>query len=266
MDKLIYFSHIPKAAGSTFSSILRQNYRGYYCSLTHGFYDEFISRERLDWQLRDNRYKAIGGHRISFDVPYDSSDFDVRCIAFIRNPAERLYSEYQYIKKLGIKNLINKCKTFMDFINEIDGSDQHSWYSNTQFKYQTLDPKVFNVLVETGKLLLFPVDRFDDSLFVLRRLFCGLRNISYVSSNVNNSYSLDTRKLQDFSEISPHLIEKDLELYSVANKTLDRLLITFMPGQAERIKFKLACKLKRPINLVSAALVAASNRINSFSI
>jgi len=264
MNKLIYFSHIPKAAGLTFSSILRQNYKSKYCYFTHGFYEDFISRKCLDLQLRDNYFKAIGGHRVSFDVPYDSGFFDVYCIAYIRKPDERLYSEYHYLRKIGFTDKIYGCHTFKDFINEVDSHDRNGWYSNTQSNYQTLDPKVFDVLVESNKLLLFPVDRFDESLFVLRRLFSGLRNISFVSSNVNKSFSLETRKSDDLSIIPSYLIEKDLELYSTSNKTLDRLLSMYIPGQVERLKFKMACKLKLPMNFASSALVSLSNQIDSF--
>lgn len=266
MNELIYFSHIPKAAGSTFSSILRQNYRSQYCTINHGFYEGFISQECLDWQLKENFYKAIGGHRISFDVPYGSNEFDVRCIAFIRNPAERLYSEYRYLKKLGTSQAVISSKSFLDFVTRVARDDNLSWYSNTQSKYQTLDPRFFNELVETNRLLLFPVDRFNDSLLVLKRLINGLRNISYVSSNVNYSYPPNTDTTKILAGIPPSLIDKDLELYFIANEILDRLLAEFTPCRAERVRFKLNCILKRPINLTRSALVAASNRIDSLNI
>ena len=61
MNKLIYFSHIPKVAGTTFSSILRRNFGDKYLEATHGFYEGFIPRRNLEMQLLNNFYAAIGG-------------------------------------------------------------------------------------------------------------------------------------------------------------------------------------------------------------
>ncbi len=151
--------------------------------------------------MRDIHFTAIGGHRVSFDVPYDLSFLDVYCIAYIRKTDERLYSEYNFLRKISLTEQINDCPTFIEFINIVDSHDRNGWYSNTQFNYQTLNPNVFDALVESNKLLLFPVDGFDESIFVLRRLFSGIRNISIVSSNINNSFSVETRKLNDLSII-----------------------------------------------------------------
>ena len=112
---------------------------------------------------------------------------------------------------------------FGEFISSIARSPKDNWYRNTQARYQVLSHELFLNLVNERKLLLFPVERFDESLIVLRCLIPELHSLRYVAKNVNSNRPVFDLESNYLSEVAG-IIDQDLQLYSVAVRNLDSLI------------------------------------------
>jgi hypothetical protein len=88
-DKLLFFLHIPKTAGTTFDTILRQHFPGNSYSKIKLF---------LFNQLPGNYYKAhrcYSGH-VSYDMMAKFLPLNTACVTFLRDPVDQILSAYAY--------------------------------------------------------------------------------------------------------------------------------------------------------------------------
>jgi hypothetical protein len=98
----IIFIHIPKTAGSTFISILRKVYNGDKIFLISGgsavpsnyqYEVALLNFTRLDKKILD-KVELLAGH---MPVVINDKTSEFKFITFLRNPIERVVSDYKYI-------------------------------------------------------------------------------------------------------------------------------------------------------------------------
>jgi hypothetical protein len=97
MEKL-FFLHIPKAAGTTINSILRQNFRAandywFNTTDTEGSYERL--RKLTKHEL--NRITIVRGH-FSFGFHRYFTDENYKYFTFLRDPVDRVVSKYYFAK------------------------------------------------------------------------------------------------------------------------------------------------------------------------
>jgi len=215
------FSHIPKTAGTTFNAILDRNFHGRLHRTSHGFYEEKLKPEQIGWALgRGETYlRCLGGHAVSANLPYDHSDYDVIGLTILRDPVDRLISEYFYLRKLGVKSLVQK--EWNGFLDEIAQSRPDSFFWNTQLRFLGVSMDEFKKRINEGKLFVFPQHRFDEGLLLLKKRFFEFRDVSYVSRNINPSRREGLECPDWFKE---KCMAQDVELFDVACRAFDSQL------------------------------------------
>ena len=160
-----------KCAGTTFASILQDNY-----GKTVGYVESEGKGDRLPWQLISealdlDRYKAVSSHLVT--LPPVGESFAKMHVAFVRNPRERIRSAYRFQLRTGA--LEPKDLGFTEFLQRM----RKSTGSNAQTRH--LSPQDFGGWQQRKGWQLRPelidfnredtfiglVERFDESLVVL---------------------------------------------------------------------------------------------------
>lgn len=115
---MIYFIHIHKNAGTTFFKILRHNYgvKAIKFNYHRPNYEFNIEQYRKVFKLTKN-IKAITSHNIRFPSPLDIDS--IKYIVFLRDPLERLLSQYYYIRQITDKSHYSHKLSFFEFYETI---------------------------------------------------------------------------------------------------------------------------------------------------
>lgn len=253
MPPTVIFMHIPKAAGSTFKSVLWREYGrsavfDFRAPTMHEDFARFLAlspRERA-------RFRAIQGH-----VPFGLHrliEGPCRYVTLLRDPVDRLVSTYRFVRATPHHpdhiRVAADDFTFADFIDMTDRNGrlnlQTLWLSGvmevaadrpagppTDLPDAELLARARENL-ETYFPLAAPIDRFDDFLMGCRRMF-SWRVPRYVSVNRSRGAPLDLnpgqrRALED--RLAP-----DREIITLATRRLDRVLSDLGVGGLERARF-----------------------------
>lgn len=109
-EKLIYFAHVPKCAGSTVEHYLRKRFGAL------GFVDEhFYSLPRsLHWSRSSAQHVPVSILERLFPPGIFDASFTV-----VRNPVERIVSEFHYLRDLLQR--IDPSESFSSWVVQIDG-------------------------------------------------------------------------------------------------------------------------------------------------
>lgn len=108
-EKLVYFAHVPKCAGSAVERYLRQRFGAI------GFVDdEFYSLpQSLNWSRSSAQHIPVS----ILDRLFPAGFFDAS-FAVVRHPVERLVSEFHYVRDLLLR--IDPSESFSAWLGQID--------------------------------------------------------------------------------------------------------------------------------------------------
>lgn len=174
------FTHIPKAGGTTMGRILRRNFGASFYPY-YGLYDQHMFRAVEVERILDAypQYQCIASHLFSLRLPWESSRHDVAGFAFVRDPVDRVLSMFFYEEKLARENPGRPGPgTMEDFYSGLlSGREQDGRFFNGQMRFLSgfgqpllTFEEIFS-LVDQRRLLLAPVDSFDDACILLEHRF-----------------------------------------------------------------------------------------------
>lgn len=212
MDKtgkmVLAFLHIPKTAGTTVNFILRSSFGLRHCDV-----EPWLGREAGRLVTADDlrkiqriypRLRSIAGHRLR---PYSDIEKvypNIQYFTFLRNPIKRTISLYQHEIRTGITK-----ESFENWIYH-----PHARNGQTRFLAETGKYQDAIEIIEKKQIFVGLVERFDESIFLLKQLICPDLNIAYIPQNIAQSNKI-AQKIFD-SEQKQLAIEanhEDIKLY-----------------------------------------------------
>lgn len=235
----LFFMHIPKTAGTTLNDILKRKYQNKNILIDYGRRDisETVQKISTLPEDRKSQVKLLIAH-VGFGLHNCFTHQNFNYITLLRDPVERLVSEYYFIRRKKdhplhreiIKSGVN-LETFVD--GEILGQ-KHS--DNCQVRFlsgeygipyeKRITDELASAILQTAKqnLKSFSVigtlDKFDETLLLIKE-FIGLKDVSYIakntSGNQNKGYDLSDRILKKIITRN----ELDIELYKYVSHILE---------------------------------------------
>jgi hypothetical protein len=254
-------SHIRKCGGTTFKSILKQNFNeAIFHSSNIGLQSELYSCEDMKEAVKRNDFVRIfSRHEISLDLPYEDFDSElkqIKGIAFVRNPVDRVFSWYFYRRNKDTSRfyeheISERYKSLDEHIldltrsENIEGITQSQIYHLSGGKDKLKDfLYAINSLVKTGKIFLFPLDRFNESILVLEHIFPrDFKDYSYTLKNISiKDLKVSEEQKSRIASILGNCL--DQQLYSLANIQLSNLIASCFPDH-QSLQLKLASLERR---------------------
>ncbi|MGG3888370.1 sulfotransferase family 2 domain-containing protein [Metabacillus fastidiosus] len=218
---LLIYLHLPKTGGTTLKKIIKNNYRK---SKT---VDVYVDREKLEntlTHLSNKKISCIQGH-----MPFGVHDYFKRPCSYItmmREPIDRILSEYYFIRNTPHHNLHSK-------VTEISLEEYQNEPNN--FNLQThlilgnkFGKELLKEDLEKAKSNLahyFAVvgitERFNESIFLMKQKL-GWNNLNYKKANItkNRLYKEEIPK-KIIDQIAKNN-EVDIELYHFAKELLEK--------------------------------------------
>src|SRR6266545_3670019 len=207
---MLVFIHINKTAGSTIRYILRSSFGTRHCEAEpwHAQWSgsPFSSDDLLRLRKLYPRLESIAGHRVAgyIDLHENGTKFDY--FTFMRDPVKTCASRFQY----NIQYRKKKDLVFEEWI-------QKDWTRNSQTKLIAGVPDVEKAIriIKDKNIFVGLVERFDESMLMLKELRSKNLNISYERVNTASSNNL-AKELLSNEKTRQMLVEAnrlDQELY-----------------------------------------------------
>ena len=219
------FLHIPKTAGSSVRTLLQQNYAP---ETTIGFSGE---PDPISWYLRrsaedKSRYSLVHGH---FRYGIHAHVRDYAYFAFLRNPVERHFSDYDFLRRYEPHELhapiVREGITAQDWATIFD---RYKRFRDLMTRYVCGDPDsayVDRMSLEKAKMhirrefaLVGLAERFDESVLLLAGRL-GWKSVFYLTRNVTSDRTRPTAAMR---EIAKDGLRRDLELYAFAEEIFEQ--------------------------------------------
>jgi len=237
---VIIHRHLFKNAGTTFDSILENNFGDAFCDHREDVPMRKIGEDYLlDFLKQNPQIKALSSHHIWFKMPQQSA-LELIPVMFLRHPIERMRSVYDFERKqdadtLGAK--MAKELSFRDYVSWYMKDDKpatmrdfHARHLAGFKKPKPLRRIHFKRAASEIKKNPFigVVDLFDGSLQVFDKAFKskGLElDLTYSPKNVsrpfdNADYEARAKEvLDELGDVAKIVLEKnayDIELYNLA--------------------------------------------------
>lgn len=258
--------HVPKNAGNTFNFVLRQNFGDAFYPY-YGLMDfHHFTADDVKCMIESHRqYCAYSTHMMSLDLPRDSDCSRIQTIAFVRPPAEWLFSYYCFHKNNTGFNF-DEGLSFDEFVLKHSSRNSEK-YINGQMRFLTRNcdvgsnPLAFvKSAVSSGRLVLLPSDRFDDSLIHLEQTFPDdFRDCSYPNrANVSNKRKEST----DCSLNISKLCSEDVALHMLAVEGLDAATYDRLETKQGFMK---RCASRRRWEAVKSKVRSMLNRVSQLT-
>lgn len=193
-NRVILFLHIPKTGGTTLHNILLRNYSASQQKLILGPQD-LDDFQNSTLEERD-RFSLIRGHFVFGIHKLISRDYTY--ITFLRDPKERLLSQYRYIitnprhprHKVFKDGNISLEQFLQDgLVKNADNAQVRSISGNRDLPFRSIGETHFNQAkenLERDFLLYAPLTEFD-SFLVAGKLLFGWKGLYYLPLNVNKT-------------------------------------------------------------------------------
>lgn len=220
--------HIPKCAGSTFTSILKSNFgvgfRDGRCLISDRSFK--LSAAQVSETLSQfPTIQCLSDHKLSLDLPW--SQFQMKVLCFVRDPMERLLSHYWYSRQ-AVPNRFDEeaiehplSRYLQVVLKENPRYDLQNGQTHHLCGYQDqVDFDRVTSLVDQGDLILLPVERFAEACQLLECLFPDdLPDCSYVKKNISRR---DRPVTPEDREFCRPFLERDYQLWDAANDFFDQ--------------------------------------------
>lgn len=235
------YCHVPKTAGSTFLSILRQNFAPRFEAFITGWiyqYPPIQCQQILSYTEDYPLLMASSSHVFRINqIPYQCKDRRFIAICHIRNPVDRYLSSYFYFRNdnqaaqphypeahYDLDEYIDrKIGTRHSLWNDLFDSSMNPNHGTVSFDEAT---SYLKNLIENKHLYLFTTEEFDFSLNYLNQQFPEyFVNIEYTHQNVSEKTEQVTE--QQRQKISQQIPEAEWELYRLAVQTGERCAANF---------------------------------------
>lgn len=247
-DDTLIFLHIPKAAGTTLNKIIDRQFKGNAI-----FANNKVVRSELgdDWKKHDpiHREEIAKKHLQSLSSEEKKSIkllrghmefgwhsyFENSCtyITFLRNPIERVISQYYYIKRLKghkLEQIISdENLSLSDFVERglsvvtDNGMTRKIAGLSDNVGFQQYDRGLLDVAkqnIEKHFKFVGISEHFDESLMILGDVL-GWKNLHYYNRNVTvNRTKALTIEQSEIDKVKKH-VDLDLELYDFALKSFN---------------------------------------------
>ncbi len=241
MKTPFFFLHIPRTAGTTINAVIKNNFEPHEILSVYRDADYTMLRH-IDAALLD-RIKLIQGHLLlsSHDPPRIFSR-EVRVFTFLRNPVDRLVSEYLFLKSWPDNHLyryLNEGE--VSFCDYITSDAKELRYRGKNFMTRAVSGMDFDLsrfprqALDTAKHHLEHVfgfvgiqEMFDESLLVLRD-FLGLRSIFHERTNALRS-EVKQRITEADRAVAREHNAADMELHAFAVEVFKNAVAARGPG------------------------------------
>jgi len=250
--KLI-FCHIPKSGGTTMGQILERNFGPAFYPY-YGLWDRYMfSAEDVEGMCGMHpHFTCMASHLFSLSLPYQSDRFDFRALSFVRDPVDRALSLYFYNFRLARENPgFEPPQDIESFFAPILDTQSDGRFFDAQWQFLTHGLKsTFSMsdlegLMMERKVLLAPVDCFDDACLLLEKRFPeSIRNAAYGKSRNQSSRNANVppQLLARLQEVN----QRDRELHEKVSSLFARLVAEEIGGEEElknaRSLFAQRCK------------------------
>ena len=226
--KTLIFLHIPKAGGTTLQTIIERNYKK---GEVHRYQGPEDFKKYSERQKRG--FKVVSGHfyyGLHRDIPQPTTYFTM-----LRDPIERVISNYFYVLRTPEHHLHNKVKSekmsLRDYViskvnRQLDNGQLRLLWGDGDIPFGSCSTEMLEKAKEHLRdsfSVIGLVERFDDSLQLLAKQF-GWKNISYEKANVTanrpQQSQIDAATLSAVEECNLY----DRELYHFAEQALTEQL------------------------------------------
>lgn len=271
----IIFHHIPKTAGTSFHSVIDENFKeGVYTISGNQIEHELSIQKFIELSVAEkSKIKLLKGHNVFGLHEYFTNKCDY--ITFVRKPAEKHISGYYYMLKAKAilperVEFAKKPPSLEDYIKDGD-----IYYGNNPLVKAFLnirDPKVLvdEILFKKATKILTDkytfiglTEAFDESLVLLDSLY-KMNIKGYVKRNVGTNYDrdkLDPNLIDLFNKHNPF----DVKFYEFAEKLFWNKISSLGIGfESDLVTFKERNKRFNIKNKAKIKIKKALKRIKPF--
>jgi len=219
--KLIVFMHIPKTAGTTLRLLIEQNYK---------VWEIYRENKEAPEKIKILPYiKCIQGHQPF--AYHDINDRPHTYITMLRDPVQRVISEYYYIKaarphdpyihdKIWKENL-----SLEDYVNSTDErfllrtQNMQTRFSSGSLTLDQIDLEKAKENLNKHFSVVGITEMFDLSIFAMKKHF-GWKDISYENRVVNKERPRNIQYPQDLIDNINKINQLDKALYDWSKERL----------------------------------------------
>ena len=221
MRQVFIHLHIPKCGGTTVSDFLYRNF-GPRLLLTNGALNDYqYSAEQIEKIIDHHpQIECISGHKLSANLPFYRTDFELKAFTWVRDPIDRFISHYFYHRHHTTKVPEAKKMTLPEYAEWALGDGNQMMYVDGQSRFLSgggVDLSKIKTKVDEGGLLLFPLPKLQESFYTLAHSFpSSFRDVSIQTKNISTKDQPLTEDIR--SSILPY-VSNDLKLVQMANET-----------------------------------------------